>query len=62
MFMSAEAEPFELFEKVLPHAEAKVRTDDNLVSCNFPKLQKYHMHDAPTVALYICTFPKSHRH
>lgn len=31
VFMSAEAEPFELFEKVLPHAEAKGRTEDDLV-------------------------------
>ena len=32
MFLSAEAEPFELFENVLPHAEAKGRTEDDLVS------------------------------
>ena len=32
MFLSAEAEPFQLFEKVLPHAEAKGRTnEDDLV-------------------------------
>lgn len=32
MFLSADAEPFELFENVLPHAEAKGRTEDDLVS------------------------------
>ena len=34
VFLSAEAEPFELFENVLPHAEAKGRIEDDLVgSC-----------------------------
>jgi predicted ATPase len=31
LFLSAEAEPFELFENVVPHAEAKGRNDDGLV-------------------------------
>lgn len=31
LFLSAEAEPFELFEKVVPHDEAEGRNDDDLV-------------------------------